>query len=142
MDHVQLRKPFALKVMLSVLSLFIPHDFLLSSIMWWSSFAFVCKHYNIIYLYLPLKVIHIFILNSLLLKRYTVRQLMVQVLQYTELARLPAAATVRQTFNANLTQRDFPFNLNMLVQNSRSQIRIFIRNQCRRLARTQAFDFS
>ena len=42
-------KPFALKVMLSVLSLFILHDFLLSSVMWWSSFAFVCKHYNIIY---------------------------------------------------------------------------------------------
>ena len=60
MDYVQLRKPFALKVMLSVLPLFTLHDFLLSSIMWWSSFAFVCKHYNIIYLYLPLKVIHIY----------------------------------------------------------------------------------
>ena len=59
MDHVQLRKPFALKVMLSVLPLFTLHDFLLSSIMWWSSFAFVCKHHNI-YLYLPLKVIHIY----------------------------------------------------------------------------------
>ena len=46
MDHVQLRKPFALKVMLSVLPLFTLHDFLLSSIMWWSSFAFVCKHHN------------------------------------------------------------------------------------------------
>ena len=45
MDYVQLRKPFALKVMLSVLPLFTLHDFLLSSIMWWSSFAFVCKHY-------------------------------------------------------------------------------------------------
>ena len=43
------RKPFALKVMLSVLPLFILHDFLLSSIMWWSSFAFVCKHYISIY---------------------------------------------------------------------------------------------
>ena len=40
-------KPFALKVMLSVLSLFILHDFLLSSVMLWSFFAFVCKHYNI-----------------------------------------------------------------------------------------------
>ena len=54
-------KPFALKVMLSVFSLFILHDFLLSSVMWWSSFAFVCKHYNIIYLYPPLKVIYIYI---------------------------------------------------------------------------------
>ena len=61
MDHVQLRKPFALKVMLSVLPLFTLHDFLLSSVMWWSSFAFVCKHYNIIYLYPPLKVIYIYI---------------------------------------------------------------------------------
>ena len=34
-------KPFALKVMLSVLSLFILHDFLLSSVMWWSSFALI-----------------------------------------------------------------------------------------------------
>ena len=93
MDHVQLRKPFALKVMLSVLPLFTLHDFLLSSIMWWSSFAFVCKHYNIIYLYLPLKVIHI----------YTEFPAPEAVLQYTELARLPAAATVRQKFNANLT---------------------------------------
>ena len=59
-----MRKPFALKVMLSVLSLFILHDFLLSSVMGGSSFAFVCKHYTctcIIYLYLPLKVIHFYI---------------------------------------------------------------------------------
>ena len=39
------RKPFAWKVMLSVLSLLIMHDFLLSSIALWSSFASVCKHY-------------------------------------------------------------------------------------------------
>ena len=39
------RKPFAWKVMLSVLSLLIMHDFLLSSIALWSSFEFVCKHY-------------------------------------------------------------------------------------------------
>ena len=54
------RKPFAGKIMLSVLSLFLLHDFLLSSVGLCLSFAFVCKHYNIIYLYLPLKVIHIY----------------------------------------------------------------------------------
>ena len=51
-------KPFALKVMLSVLSLFILHDFLLSYVTWWSSFAFVWKHYIILSLS---KVIHIYI---------------------------------------------------------------------------------
>ena len=39
------RKPFARKVMSSVLSLLILNDFLLSSVALWSSFAFVCKHY-------------------------------------------------------------------------------------------------
>ena len=38
------RKPFAWKVMSSVLSLFILHDFLLSSVALWSSFAFACSH--------------------------------------------------------------------------------------------------
>ena len=58
-------KPFTLKVMLSVLSLFILHDFLLSSVMWWSSFALILFVNTIIlytpYLYLPLKVTHIYI---------------------------------------------------------------------------------
>ena len=45
------RKPFAGKIMLSVLSLFLLHDSLLSSVGLCLSFAFVCKHY------LPLKVI-------------------------------------------------------------------------------------
>ena len=62
MDHVQLlKKAFRFEGhVVCFASVYTLHDFLLSSIMWWSSFAFVCKHYNIIYLYLPLKVIHIY----------------------------------------------------------------------------------
>ena len=39
------RKPFAGKVMSAVLSLFLLHDFLLSSVSLCLCFAFVCKHY-------------------------------------------------------------------------------------------------